>query len=365
MLTERPGGTVWAPLQHRRCGQTGQKSAHRQCLPDPHHALLIAGWMAAGLGRHRPDMNALHEQPARHHPADPATPDLVQPDRGQRDHDPPVDKAVRWLAGRIDRGTARGLTGAKFKGEAGAQAIIPDGDGWAVAAGVADVEAAGKLVPRAAGRDLAPPGPIGSPARAKPARRLPSSAGRWGNIASTVSRRGQGGRTAHPADHAGQADRRRPGEAEAVSLVRDLVNTGAEHMGPAELEHEVEHLAHQFRAQVRVTRGEVLEHEYRCVHMVGRAAARSHAPRLIELEWGDEKAPRLAIVGKGVCFDSGGLDIKPASGMLLMKKDMGGGGPCHRLARLVMQAGLKVRLHLVIRRWRMPSRAMPSAPATC
>jgi leucyl aminopeptidase len=133
-----------------------------------------------------------------------------------------------------------------------------------------------------------------------------------------------------------------------VSLVRDLVNTGPEHMGPAELEHQVEHLAHQFRAQVRVTRGEVLEHEYPCVHMVGRAAARSHAPRLIELEWGDEKAPRLAIVGKGVCFDSGGLDIKPASGMLLMKKDMGGAAHAIALARLVMQAGLKVRLHLVI-----------------
>jgi leucyl aminopeptidase len=133
-----------------------------------------------------------------------------------------------------------------------------------------------------------------------------------------------------------------------VSLVRDLVNTGPEHMGPAELEHQVEHLAHQFRAQVRVTRGEVLEHEYPCVHMVGRAAARSHAPRLIELEWGDEKAPRLAIVGKGVCFDSGGLDIKPASGMLLMKKDMGGAAHAIALARLVMQAGLKVRLHLLI-----------------
>ncbi len=84
------------------------------------------------------------------------------------------------------------------------------------------------------------------------------------------------------------------------------------------------------------------------VHGVGRAAARSHAPRLIELHWGDETHPKVAIVGKGVCFDSGGLDIKPSSAMLLMKKDMGGAAHALALAQLVMQHGLKVRLHLLI-----------------
>ncbi len=84
------------------------------------------------------------------------------------------------------------------------------------------------------------------------------------------------------------------------------------------------------------------------VHAVGRAAARSHAPRMIELTWGDDKHPRLAIVGKGVCFDSGGLDIKPGSGMLLMKKDMGGAAHALALAGLIMGAGLKVRLHCLV-----------------
>ncbi|WP_126172051.1 leucyl aminopeptidase family protein [Altericroceibacterium xinjiangense] len=137
-------------------------------------------------------------------------------------------------------------------------------------------------------------------------------------------------------------------EAEAVALVRDLVNTPAEDMGPAQLEAEVEALARQFRAEVKVTRGDGLEQQFPMVHAVGRAAARSHAPRMIELIWGDEDAPRLAVVGKGVCFDSGGLDIKGSAGMLLMKKDMGGAAHAIALARLIMGAGLKVRLHLLV-----------------
>jgi leucyl aminopeptidase len=84
------------------------------------------------------------------------------------------------------------------------------------------------------------------------------------------------------------------------------------------------------------------------VHAVGRAATKARAPRLIEIEWGDPKHPLVALVGKGVCFDSGGLDIKPSSGMLLMKKDMGGAAHALALARLVMQARLPVRLHLLI-----------------
>jgi len=97
-----------------------------------------------------------------------------------------------------------------------------------------------------------------------------------------------------------------------------------------------------------VVSGDALEREYPMIHAVGRAAARSHAPRLIELEWGDERHPRVAVVGKGVCFDSGGLDIKPAAGMLLMKKDMGGAAHALALAALIMGQGLPVRLHLLI-----------------
>ncbi len=137
-------------------------------------------------------------------------------------------------------------------------------------------------------------------------------------------------------------------EAEAVARVRDLVNTPAEDMGPAQIEVEAKALARQFRADIRVTSGEQLEHDFPMVHAVGRAAGRSHAPRMIELEWGDPRHPRLAIVGKGVCFDSGGLDIKPSSAMALMKKDMGGAAHALALAGLVMGAHLKVRLHLLI-----------------
>jgi leucyl aminopeptidase len=134
-------------------------------------------------------------------------------------------------------------------------------------------------------------------------------------------------------------------EAAAIALVRDLVDTPASDMGPLQLETVTAGLANAHDAVLTVTRGDDLETGYPMIHAVGRAASRDFAPRLIELEWGDPANPRVAIVGKGVCFDSGGLDIKPSSGMRLMKKDMG--GAAHALA-LVMQARLPVRLHLLI-----------------
>ena len=133
-----------------------------------------------------------------------------------------------------------------------------------------------------------------------------------------------------------------------MGLVRDLVNTPAEDMGPGELEKLAEGLAKAHRATLRVTKGEALEREFPMVHMVGRAAGRAHAPRMIELEWGDAGHPRVAIVGKGVCFDTGGLDLKPSSAMLIMKKDMGGAAHALALAKLVMERGLKLRLHLLV-----------------
>ena len=136
--------------------------------------------------------------------------------------------------------------------------------------------------------------------------------------------------------------------ADAVALVRDLVDTPAADMGPAELQAEVEAVAKSCGAKVTVTKGDGLARSYPMVAAVGRAATHARAPRLIELEWGDPKNPRIAIIGKGVCFDSGGLDIKPSSGMLLMKKDMGGAAHALALARLVMLARLPVRLHLLI-----------------
>jgi leucyl aminopeptidase len=136
--------------------------------------------------------------------------------------------------------------------------------------------------------------------------------------------------------------------AEAVCLVRDLVNLPAGDLGPAELEAAVREVAAEFGAEVAVTSGAALDEGYPMVAAVGRAAAAGRAPRLVEFEWGDRRHPRIAIVGKGVCFDSGGLDIKPASGMRLMKKDMGGAAHALALAQLVMRSRLPVRLHLLI-----------------
>ncbi|MGN6818929.1 MAG: leucyl aminopeptidase family protein [Sphingomonas sp.] len=136
--------------------------------------------------------------------------------------------------------------------------------------------------------------------------------------------------------------------AQATALVRDLVNLGSSDMGPAELEAETGKLAKKFDATLTVTRGDALTTGYPMIDAVGRAAAKHRAPRLIELEWGNPTHPRVAVLGKGVCFDSGGLDIKPASGMRLMKKDMGGAAHALGLASLIMGARLPVRLHLLI-----------------
>ncbi|WP_273145911.1 leucyl aminopeptidase family protein [Oceanicaulis alexandrii] len=135
--------------------------------------------------------------------------------------------------------------------------------------------------------------------------------------------------------------------AKGVMLTRDLTNTPAGDMLPSHLEDEARKLAEAHGASVSVITGDdLLAQNYPMIHAVGRAA--TDAPRLIEFEWGDESHPRLALVGKGVCFDSGGLDIKPADGMLLMKKDMGGSATVLGLASMIMDAKLPVRLHVLI-----------------
>jgi leucyl aminopeptidase len=135
---------------------------------------------------------------------------------------------------------------------------------------------------------------------------------------------------------------------EATALVRDLVNTPALELGPAELEQAVRDQLSSVGADIRITSGSELEEGYPLIAAVGGAAARHREPRLIEAEWGNPDHPRIAIVGKGVCFDSGGLDIKSASGMRIMKKDMGGAAHALALAWLVAAARMPVRLHLLI-----------------
>ena len=136
--------------------------------------------------------------------------------------------------------------------------------------------------------------------------------------------------------------------AEATALVRDLVDTPASDMGPADLEAAVRDLAKSGHATVEVTHGDALATGFPMIAAVGGGASRDRAPRLIEMHWGKEDAPRVAIIGKGVCFDSGGLDIKPSSGMRLMKKDMGGAAHAIALAKLIIGARLPVRLHLLV-----------------
>jgi len=135
--------------------------------------------------------------------------------------------------------------------------------------------------------------------------------------------------------------------AEGAMLARDLINTPANDMGPAELEIAARALAERFGARFNCTAGDdLLTRNFPLIHAVGRASSR--APRLIDFSWGDPEHPKVTLVGKGVCFDSGGLDIKPSSGMLIMKKDMGGAANVLALAQMVMDAKLGVRLRVLI-----------------
>ncbi len=131
-----------------------------------------------------------------------------------------------------------------------------------------------------------------------------------------------------------------------VTRVRDLVNTPAEDMGPGELADVAGEIARKHSADFSVVDGQKLEKEFPAVHMVGRAASRP--PRLVRMQWGDPSHPPLALVGKGVIFDSGGLSIKPNSGMVLMKKDMGGAAHVLALAEIIMTLGLKVNLRVYV-----------------
>lgn len=134
---------------------------------------------------------------------------------------------------------------------------------------------------------------------------------------------------------------------EAISLARDLITTPSSDMGPAELASAVQALGKQHKARVSVIVGDdLLKKNYPMVHAVGRASTR--APRLIDLTWGRDGDPKVTLVGKGVCFDTGGLDLKPASGMLNMKKDMGGAATMLAVAAMVMACRLPVRLRLLI-----------------
>ncbi|MCC6133984.1 MAG: leucyl aminopeptidase family protein [Candidatus Contendobacter sp.] len=136
-------------------------------------------------------------------------------------------------------------------------------------------------------------------------------------------------------------------QADAVALVRDLINTPAEDLMPEQLAEAAQALGQEFGATFEQTVGtDLLACNFPVIHAVGRASV--HPPRLLDLRWGNPEHPKITLLGKGVCFDSGGLDLKPSSGMRLMKKDMGGAATALGLARLIMSAGLQVRLRVLI-----------------
>lgn len=136
-------------------------------------------------------------------------------------------------------------------------------------------------------------------------------------------------------------------QVDAIGLVRDLINTPANDMGPDNLEAALSALADQYNASLKITTGEnLLRSNLPMIHAVGRAGAQ--APRLLDMTWGDECKPKVTLVGKGVCFDTGGLNIKPGNSMSLMKKDMGGAANVMGLARMIMASDLDVRLRVLI-----------------
>ncbi|PZU10365.1 M17 family metallopeptidase [Sphingomonas sp.] len=235
---------------------------------------------------------------------------------------------------------------ARFKGEPGSVVILPGDkvDEWNAAAGVSeegnpwDLAAAAQKLPEGMYR-LAAQGEPGEAAlgwllaqhRFDTYRSAPKPEAARILLTTDIASIDETVRLAH-----------------AVAMVRDMVDTPSADMGPAELQGAAQALATANRATCRITRGDALLAGFPMIHAVGRAAARHREPRLIELEWGDPSHPRIALIGKGVCFDSGGLDIKPSSGMLLMKKDMGGAAHALALARLVMESHLPVRLHMLV-----------------
>jgi len=277
---------------------------------------------------------------------------LIRPDRGE----PAVaihlvnKDGFEAFAKALSPVQRAALAAQKFEGGGYQTAILPDGDGWLAVGGVANPESLSAWSLAKLAEEL--PEGVYRVANAEPGPAMFGWITGQYRFTRYKSEDNAGGRGAQGprvllTGQVGQIEGY-ISEAEAECLLRDLVNAPPEDMGPAALEAECSALAKAHKAELTVVRGDALEQDYPMVHAVGRAAARHHAPRLMHLTWGDPAHPVLAVVGKGVCFDSGGLDIKPGSGMRLMKKDMGGAAHAIALAGLIMGARLKVRLHLLI-----------------
>jgi len=257
-------------------------------------------------------------------------------------------KALPDLLTRLDP-PARAYAGSiGFDGAAGRTALLPDDAGGIACVllglggnnGTGDPLVAGRLAALPAGTyRLAD----GFSDRALAALAFALGSYRFGRYRESRKERP---RLVLPEDVDGAAIR---SAAEAVWLARDLINTPANDMGPGELAAAVEALAARHGAACTVTVGDrLVDESLPLIHAVGAAAAPGREPRLIDLVWGEEAAPKVTLVGKGITFDTGGLDIKPSTGMRLMKKDMGGAANAVALASMVMAARLPVRLRLLV-----------------
>jgi leucyl aminopeptidase len=275
---------------------------------------------------------------------------LIQPDRGQPARTIHLIDAKgfdAWLAAQPPRHRTAAQA-QKLGASAYSIAILP-GDGpedWSVATVVANVE---RLTPWCLAKlaETLPEGTYRVDGR-EPGKALYG----WLTAQYKFDRykkkdeKAQGPRVLLTADPAKMEEALRL--AGVTFKLRDRINTGANDMGPADLEAAAADLAKEYGAALTVVKGKEVEKGYGMLWAVGKAAGEGREPRLIELEWGNPEHPRIAIIGKGVCFDTGGLDIKPAAGMRLMKKDMGGGAHALALAELVMQHRLPVRLHMLV-----------------
>ena len=250
-----------------------------------------------------------------------------------------------WLGGQPAHVRAW-LEGSQFEAKAGRSALLPDADGTPASALLLQSEPA-EPWDFAAVRDRLPAGDW----RLKPAAgnlNLGAAALGWALASYRFERyRKKESRPVRLAVSADPAIERANAIAETVYLARDLINTPAADLGPAELAEAASAVAARFGATCRAMVGEdLLEQNFPAVHAVGQASARP--PRVIDLAWGEADAPKLTLVGKGVCFDTGGLDLKTSGNMQLMKKDMGGAAVTLALAQVVMALALPVRLRLLI-----------------
>jgi leucyl aminopeptidase len=258
-----------------------------------------------------------------------------------------TDRATfKAIAGALPAATRRWFSTVGFDGAPDTHVLLPDDKGalqsvWAGVHGAAHpyaLSALPRVLPTGSYRLDDSALAIDAQAAA-----LSWSLGCYGFNAYKLPRRAPGTLQMAKSDAAARGLR----VAAAICAARNLINTPAEHLGPAELAEAVRSVANAHGAKFKETVGEaLLTAGFPAIHAVGRAAARE--PRLAELTWGNPKHPKLTLVGKGVCFDTGGLNIKGPEGMRQMKKDMGGAATALALADLVMGLGLPVRLHLLI-----------------